>query len=122
MLLKDAYIDLVKEYNANKDHLESSQLWQDWLAAVAEGKKFDKVFTANPEVLKHLYHRFYSDKYSSEDRVGDLLDFMELADDLTHAEVDQICELRAIKDSKLFLEAMNSKFSEKINNIMKRYV
>ena len=58
MLLKDAYKDLVKEYNVNKHDLEYSQLWRDWLAAVAEGKKFDKVFTANPEVLKHLYHMF----------------------------------------------------------------
>lgn len=44
MLLKDAYADLIREYDANKDNLASSQLWQEWLAAVAEGKKFDKVF------------------------------------------------------------------------------
>lgn len=44
MLLKDAYEDLVKEYNDNKNNLESSQLWQEWLTAVAEGKKFDKIF------------------------------------------------------------------------------
>jgi len=44
MLLKDAYEDLVKEYNSNKNNLESSKLWKEWLVAVAEGKKFDKVF------------------------------------------------------------------------------
>jgi hypothetical protein len=44
MLLKDAYADLVAEYTANKDNLESSKLWQEWLIAVQEGKKFDKVF------------------------------------------------------------------------------
>ena len=44
MLLKDAYADLMQEYNANIDNLESSQLWREWLAAVEEGRKFNKVF------------------------------------------------------------------------------
>lgn len=44
MLLKDAYADLMQEYNNSKDNLESSHLWQEWLKAVSEGKKFDKVF------------------------------------------------------------------------------
>ena len=44
MLLKDAYEDLVNDYNANKDNLESSTLWKEWLTAIAEGKKFDKIF------------------------------------------------------------------------------
>jgi len=49
MLLKDAYEDLVAEYNANKDNLEDSQLWQEWLVAVNEGKKFDKIFKGDRE-------------------------------------------------------------------------
>ena len=44
ILLKDAYEDLVNDYNANKDNLESSRLWKEWLIAIAEGKKFDQIF------------------------------------------------------------------------------
>ena len=44
MLLKDAYDDLVATYNSSENNLESSQLWQEWLEAVAVGKKFEKVF------------------------------------------------------------------------------
>ena len=44
MLLKDAYADLLNEYNASKNNLESSTLWQEWLIAVEKGRKFDKFF------------------------------------------------------------------------------
>lgn len=47
MLLKDAYEDLVNEYNVNKNNIETSQLWQEWLTAVSEGKKFDKIFKSD---------------------------------------------------------------------------
>jgi hypothetical protein len=48
MLLKDAHADLIREYNASKDNLESSQLWQEWLVAISEGRKFDKLFSGEP--------------------------------------------------------------------------
>lgn len=40
----DSTRHLMKEYNVNKNNLESSPLWKEWLIAVNEGKKFDKFF------------------------------------------------------------------------------
>ena len=34
----------INSSQSDKNNLESSKLWKEWLVAVAEGKKFDKVF------------------------------------------------------------------------------
>lgn len=44
LLLKDAYEDLINELSKHKDNLESSRLWREWLAAIADGRKCDKSF------------------------------------------------------------------------------
>lgn len=79
-------------------------------------------FSKDPKVLQYLYNIFHSDKYSSDIRMKALLNFMIVAEDISNIEVDDIFDLGEIKDSKLFLEAMNNRFFNKIEDIMKKYV
>ena len=79
-------------------------------------------FSKNPSILKYLYNVIYSEQYSSDARNRALLNFMRIADERIPADVHDTYSLGRIKDSKLFLEAMNSSFADKISNIMKKYV
>ena len=76
-------------------------------------------FSKDPIILKYLYNIFYSDRYSSNARMRALLNFIYIADEgISIKDFDDIFDLSEIKDSKLFLQAMNSRFSSEISKIM----